>query len=91
MDGKKILPREWVDRSIEPDPVPGIIDSSDGWVRHAKYQWFLTLDGRAFFAKGYHGQYVFIVPSKNMIFMRFGEGYANVDWPSLFLRIAEAS
>jgi CubicO group peptidase (beta-lactamase class C family) len=90
-DGKQLVSSEWVKESLTPDPVPGIIDSSDGWVRRAKYQWFITLDGRAYFAKGYHGQYIFLVPSKNMVFMRFGEGYANVDWPALFLRIAEAS
>jgi len=88
-DGKQILSSEWVKHSLEPDPVPGIIDSSDGYVRHAKYQWFITLDSRARFAKGYNGQYIFLVPSKNMIFMRFGEGYADVHWPSLFLRIAD--
>lgn len=86
--GKRLVPAEWVKESLVVDPVAGILDSSDGWVRRGKYQWFLTLDGRAFFAKGYHGQYVFAVPSKNMLFMRFGEGYADVDWPSLFLRIA---
>jgi len=90
-DGQTIVSSDWVKASLEPDPVPGIIESSDGWVRRAKYQWFITLDGRAYFAKGYHGQYIFLVPSKNMVFMRFGEGYADVDWPSLFLRIADGS
>lgn len=89
-DGAAIVSNDWVKQSLTPDPVPGIVESSDGWVRRAKYQWFITLDGRAYFAKGYHGQYIFLVPSKNMVFMRFGEGYGDVDWPSLFLRIADA-
>jgi CubicO group peptidase (beta-lactamase class C family) len=89
--GKQVVPAKWIAESLEADEVAGIVDGSDGWVRRAKYQWFITLDGRAYFAKGYHGQYNFLVPSKNMVFMRFGEGYAEVDWPALFLRIAEES
>lgn len=88
--GKTILSTRWVDESLSPDPVAGIVESSDGWVRRGKYQWFLTLDGRGVFAKGYHGQYIFLVPAKNMIFLRFGEGYGDVDWPALFLRLSDA-
>lgn len=86
---RTIVPADWIKASFEPDDVVGIVDSSDGWVRRAKYQWFITISGRAYFAKGYHGQYVFLVPDKNMVFVRFGEGYADVDWPALFLRIAD--
>jgi CubicO group peptidase (beta-lactamase class C family) len=88
-DGKTIVSHEWVTESLTPDPVPGIVESSDGWVQRGKYQWFLTLDHRAVFAKGYHGQYIFLVPERNMVFLRFGEGYADVDWPALFLRLSE--
>ncbi len=92
-DGKlgerTIVPAAWIKESLAADDVAGIVDSSDGWVRRAKYQWFITLNGRAYFAKGYHGQYNFLVPEKNMVFVRFGEGYADVDWPALFLRIAD--
>ena len=78
------------DESIAPDPIAGVVHTKDGDVRRGKYQWFLTLDGRAYFAKGYRGQYVFVVPQKKMVFVRFGEGYGDVDWPALFLRIADA-
>jgi CubicO group peptidase (beta-lactamase class C family) len=89
-EGKRIVSQAWVDDSLTPDPVAGIVHTSDGYVRRGKYQWFLTLDGRAFFAKGYHGQYVFVVPDRRAVFVRFGEGYGNVDWPALFERIADA-
>jgi CubicO group peptidase (beta-lactamase class C family) len=87
--GEQVVPRTWIENSLSPDPVAGIVETTDGWVKRGKYQWFLTLDGRAAFAKGYHGQYIFMVPKKNMLFVRFGEGYGQVDWPALFLRIAE--
>ena len=89
LDGRRIVPQAWIDASLTPDPVAGKVRTSDGWVRRGKYQWFLTMDGRAFFAKGFHGQYVFVVPDRRMVFVRFGEGYGDVDWAALFLRIAD--
>lgn len=88
--GRQVVPRVWVDESLKPDPVAGEVHTTDGWVRRGKYQWFLTNDGRAYFAKGYHGQYVFVVPSARMVFVRFGEGYGDVDWTGLFTRLASS-
>ena len=51
-------------------------------MQRGKYQWLLTA------AKGYHGQYVFVIPSARMVFVRFGEGYGEVDWSALFMRLA---
>jgi CubicO group peptidase (beta-lactamase class C family) len=65
------------------------VHTTDGWVKRGRYQWFLTRDGRAYFAKGYNGQYVFVNPAKHAVFVRFGEGYGDVDWPSLFMRVAD--
>ena len=90
LNGREILPRTWVERALTPDPVAGWVHTSDGWVRRAMYQWFLTRDGRAYFAKGYHGQYVFVVPARHALFVRFGEGYGGLDWPALFLRLADS-
>jgi CubicO group peptidase (beta-lactamase class C family) len=91
LNGRQLVPQAWVDESLAPDPVAGEVHTRDGWVRRGKYQWFLTRDGRAYFAKGYHGQYVFVVPAAHMVFVRFGEGYGDVDWTALFLRLAEES
>ena len=65
-----------------------MVHTSDGYVRRGKYQWFLTEDGRGYFAKGYNGQYVFVMPSQNAVFVRFGEGYGDVDWIGTFERLA---
>lgn len=90
VDGEQLVPEAWVLESISPDPVYGVTKTVDGWVRHGKYQWFLSHDRRAFFAKGYHGQYIFVVPSAELVVVRFGEAYGDVDWPALFFRIAAA-
>ena len=89
LNGQVILPQEWVERALSPDPIAGLVHTTDGWVRRGQYQWFLTRDGRGYFAKGYHGQYVFVVPERHWVFVRFGEGYGDIDWPALFLRLAD--
>jgi CubicO group peptidase (beta-lactamase class C family) len=87
--GRPVVKESWIDRSLEADEVAGILETSDGRVRRGRYQWFRTLDGRGIFAKGYNGQYVFLVPSRRMLFVRFGEGYGGVDWPAFFLGLAD--
>ncbi|HEX3593843.1 MAG TPA: serine hydrolase [Polyangiaceae bacterium] len=88
VNGRKLLPNDWVSRSLTPDPIAGLVHTTDDWVRRGRYQWFLTRNGRAYFAKGYEGQYIFVVPDKHAVFVRFGEGYGNINWPSLFQRLA---
>ena len=90
LNGRPIVKKEWIERSLAPDPIAGTVKTADGLVKRGHYQWFLTLDGRAYFAKGYHGQYIFVVPDKNAVFVRFGEGYGDVDWPPLFERLADS-
>jgi CubicO group peptidase (beta-lactamase class C family) len=86
--GNEVLPRRWVEESIQPDAVAGWVRTTDGRVHRGKYQWFLTAGGQ-YFAKGYNGQYVFVAPAERMVFVRFGKGYGNVQyWPTLFARLA---
>lgn len=90
VDGRVVVPAEWIRESLTPDPVAGVVQTTDGSVRRGKYQWFLSLDERSYFAKGYRGQYVFVIPDKRMVFVRFGDDYGDVDWPSLFVHVAES-
>ena len=90
LNGREILPSAWVARSLTPDPIAGWVHTTDGWVRRGMYQWFLTRDGRGYFAKGYLGQYIFVVPDRHAVFVRFGEGYGHVAWTKLFLRLADS-
>ncbi len=89
LNGHVVLTKQWIERSLSPDPVAGQVHIADGTMRRGRYQWFLTLDGRAYFAKGYHGQYIFVVPKKHAVFVRFGDGYGDVNWTMLFMRLAE--
>lgn len=88
LNGSRILPEAWIERSLTSDPIAGWLRTTDGLVRRGQYQWFITLDGRCYFAKGYNGQYVFVAPQERTVFVRFGEGYGDVNWTGLFLRMA---
>lgn len=86
--GRRVVSHDWIVRSLEPDPVAGTVKTSEGEVRRGKYQWFLTMDGCCYFAKGYEGQYVYVHAAKDLVFVRFGEEYGGVDWPGLFAELA---
>jgi CubicO group peptidase (beta-lactamase class C family) len=90
MNGRRVVAPEWIRDSLTPDPIAGVVQTTDGNVRRGKYQWFWSLDGRSYFAKGYRGQYVFVVPDKRTVFVRFGDEYGDVEWPALFERIADS-
>ena len=76
--------------SLAEDEVAGVVRTTDGDVRRGRYQWFWTLDGCCYFAKGYHGQYVFVDRARDVVVVRFGEGYGDVDWMALFTQVARS-
>jgi CubicO group peptidase (beta-lactamase class C family) len=88
--GRAVLSPQWVRDSLADDEVAGVVHTTDGAVRRGRYQWFWTLDGRGYFAKGYRGQYVFVHRDRDVVVVRFGEGYGKVDWTALFTEMAES-
>ena len=89
MNGRAVVAPDWVRESLALDPIAGVVQTTDGSVRRGKYQWFWSLDGRSYFAKGYRGQYVFVVPDRRTVFVRFGDEYGDVEWPQLFTKVAD--
>lgn len=87
---RRVISEQWVKDSLAEDEVAGVVRTTDGAVRRGRYQWFWTLDGCCYFAKGYHGQYVFVDRARDVVVVRFGEGYGDVDWTALFKKIAES-
>lgn len=87
---RQVIPEQWVRDSLALDPVAGVVRTTDGEVRRGRYQWFWTLDNRGYFAKGYNGQYIFVDRDHDVVVVRFGEGYGDVDWPPLFTAMAES-
>lgn len=79
----QIVPEKWVNtsRSI-------LNDSRDSQGYPYTYQW-RVLENGCFFAKGVLGQYIFVNPDKNLIFVRMGKNYADVDWADLFVELSQ--
>jgi CubicO group peptidase (beta-lactamase class C family) len=88
--GQEVVSRRWVEDSLAQDEVSGIVHTTDGALHRGRYQWFLTLDGCCYFAKGYNGQYVFVDRARDVVIVRFGEGYGDVRWTDLFEQMARA-
>ena len=83
-----VISEQWVKDTLTHDPVAGVVHTTDGAVRRGRYQWFWTMDGRCYFAKGYNGQYIFVDRDRDVVVARFGEGYGDVDWTALFAEMA---
>jgi CubicO group peptidase (beta-lactamase class C family) len=69
-NGKQIVSAAYVKESITPAPV-----TDDGEPNKIYgYQWWLTsVQGeKVFYARGILGQYIFVIPSQNIVFVRLG-------------------
>ncbi len=57
-----------------------------------KYHWWGLDRGKGdfdYYAAGNFGQYIYVCPSKNVIIVRNGTSYGNVDaWPGIFFKVA---
>jgi CubicO group peptidase (beta-lactamase class C family) len=82
--GRQIISEEWVTRSTSI-----INDSRDSQGYPYTYQW-RVLENGAFFAKGILGQYIFVYPEKNLVFVRMGKDYADIDWADLCVELSKS-
>lgn len=82
-DGRQVVPEKWVKKSTSI-----MNDSRDSQGYLYTYQW-RVLENGAFFAKGILGQYIVVYPAKNLVFVRLGKDYADVDWAGFCLELAK--
>lgn len=82
-NGAQIVPAAWVDQTIRldvgTDPAP-----------HYQYFWWVNTKapGNHFYAAGKHGQYIYVVPEQNLIFVRFGRSDRFRRWLDVFEQLA---
>lgn len=80
-NGKQIVSEEWIKKSTT-------IDTTNGKVSYYQNQWWINSNDGDFSAKGINGQYIYVNPKKNIMIVRLGKRYGNVDWDNLFKHIA---
>ena len=82
-NGKQLLPDHWVQASVQPfraDPLQhyGYFFWLNGRDKdHPDQRWFPDVPSDMFFASGYLGQGIYIIPSKKLVVVRLGQ--RNVD------------
>lgn len=79
---EQIVQESWVEQSTKVDTIEG-----SEW--YYQYQWWLPSKDGDFMAQGILGQYIYVNPAKNLIIVRLGKNHGNLNWPSLFTRLAK--
>ncbi len=75
-NGKEIVPSVWIEESISLEG-----SSVTDWNGlNYKYLWWLNRENGDYQAIGHFGQYIFISPRTNMVFVRFGEKKGSISW-----------
>lgn len=77
----RVLPDGWVDYSTRPTGATGYgagfwLNTTNARVPTWGFPWGLSgVPGDAFFARGYLGQYIVVVPSAKLVVVRFGQSH----------------
>ena len=85
-EGRQLISRGWIEKSTRPDT------STDPSSDYQYFWWVNTPDGESnFSAQGNYGQYIYVVPEKDLVIVRLGKeegerGYGY--WTSLFDHLA---
>lgn len=72
-NGERVISAQWIEESL--NPAAHLVDKATGkQVDFYGYQWWmLNHKGKpVYYARGLAGQYVFIIPDKNMVIVRLG-------------------
>lgn len=81
-NGEQVIPADYITRALSIHN-----DSRDDAGYPYSYYW-RVMDNGSFFAKGIMGQYLHMIPSKNLIFLRIGHSSSGIEWPMLFEEIS---
>ena len=83
-NGRQIIRQTWVDESTR-------LDTSTDPAPQYQYFWWVNAslkDQHHYFAAGKHGQYIYIVPEQNLLFLRFGRTDPYRQWTNVFETLA---
>ena len=82
--GRQLIPRAWVDESTRVDTTTDPADF---------YQYFWWVDSSApdahrFMARGNLGQFIYVMPDKDLVMLRFGTRFGYDAWPQVMRDLA---
>jgi CubicO group peptidase (beta-lactamase class C family) len=83
--GKEVVPHSWVEESTRVDTTT---DPADFY----QYFWWVDVvepDRGRFMARGNLGQFIYVVPDKDLVIVRMGEDFGYNRWPELLRSIAD--
>ena len=81
-NGHQIVSESWVNTSTK-------VDTTEGAAWNYQYQWWLPTKEGDFMADGLLGQYIYVNPDKNLVIVRLGKKEGDVNWPQLFVNLAQ--
>jgi CubicO group peptidase (beta-lactamase class C family) len=84
-NGKQIIPPAWVDESTR-------LDTTTDPAPNYQYMWWVNarvVGKHHFFAAGKHGQYIYLIPEQNLMFVRFGKTDPFRHWVDFFEILAD--
>lgn len=73
LDGKQVLSKEWIQKSIIPRNQQPFVQGDLSSVNYG-YMWWTNFSAQdsVFYAGGFAGQFIFVVPAKNMVIVTIG-------------------
>ena len=77
MDGSRIVAKEWIDDTRTTDNNSYKLYSNKFWMPYPAFTRGLPKD--TYYAAGFGGQYILIIPSKDIIVVRLGYTYVEDD------------
>jgi CubicO group peptidase (beta-lactamase class C family) len=80
--GKTIVSENWVNYSTTPSNTAGGTD-------FYQYQWWIPNKNGDFMAKGILGQFIYVNPKKNIVMVRLGKDYGNINWTYVFTELSK--
>lgn len=83
--GEQVIPAAWIEASTRRDTAG---DPAENY----QYLWWVNtkVPGRHhYYAAGKHGQYIYVMPERHLVFLRFGRSDSDRRWPATFERIAD--
>jgi CubicO group peptidase (beta-lactamase class C family) len=82
VDNRRVLSPAWVETSTSAAQATPLEGTRYG------YFWWVHDRGESFSARGNHGQYIFVFPAQDIVIVRLGSTYGDVDWPDLAEQVA---